>query len=529
MEIKMRENLPVTQIEERVSANQNILSTTQPDGKIKYVNQDFLDISGFTKEELLGNDHNIVRHPDMPQAAFKGLWDSMHAHKSWLGLVKNRCKNGNHYYVSALVTPVIKNANIFEIQSVRTQPTQESIDRADDIYQQLNQGKTPSRIRNSIFSLTVNVLILQVITAICSIAAVTLTSNTIALFIIAVCGAGSMASSILLLKPFRCLVKKANKIHTDNVARYIYTGKNNDISQIELAFSFQSAEASSLIGRMSDSAKQINIGTSALSGAVQSNERAAETQFSMTDQAAAAVEEMSSSVQEVAKNASNAAAAARVSLEITKTSQVKLNQNKDSIMKLSREVSAASTIIENLKQTSNAIASVLDVIRGIADQTNLLALNAAIEAARAGDAGRGFAVVADEVRSLATRTQVSTEEIQEMIESLQTGTKDAVDSMASSETHAVICAQESEQMVDQLQKIHGSVGNITDMAANIATAVDQQSSVAGEISNNLLDIRQLAQENLESTVASDACSNFDTMATDMDELAAQFWNEKMSI
>ena len=118
----MQENLPVTQKEIPVSKAQNILSTTQPDGKIKYVNQDFLDISGFSKEELDNKDHNIVRHPDMPPAAFKGLWNAVQSHDSWLGIVKNRCKNGDHYYVSAFVTPIIKNNTVFEVQSVRTKP-----------------------------------------------------------------------------------------------------------------------------------------------------------------------------------------------------------------------------------------------------------------------------------------------------------------------------------------------------------------------------------------------------------------------
>ncbi|EPJ43417.1 MAG: hypothetical protein OFPII_41840 [Osedax symbiont Rs1] len=522
----MRENLPVTEKEIKVLELQNILTTTQPGGKIKYINQDFLDISGFSEEELLNKDHNIVRHPDMPAAAFKGLWSTIKNHHSWLGIVKNRCKNGDHYFVSAFVTPIIKNGSIFEIQSIRTKPTQDAIDRADILYPQLKTGKTPKVLKNSALTLTTKFILLQLLTLLITAAIFWFTASQTTLLILPVIGFISMFFTFLLLKPFRRLVQKSKKIHDDNVARYIYTGAANDIAQIDLALIYQAAETSSLIGRMSDNATQLKEGAVSLDKAVKFNGSTADTQFKMTDQASVAIEEMSASVQEVAKNANNAAAAANESLLITKSSEQQLNKNQASILKLSSEVSSAATIINDLHKSSKDITSVLIVIRSIADQTNLLALNAAIEAARAGDAGRGFSVVADEVRSLATRTQVSTEEIENIIEVLQTGTEKAVKSMVTSQEHASICAKESELMVKQLEGIRSSVGNITGMTGNIAVAVEQQSSVATEISENLLEIRQLAQESLESTVAADASQSFSKMATDMDELAMQFWNKK---
>ncbi|EPJ47411.1 MAG: hypothetical protein OFPII_12980 [Osedax symbiont Rs1] len=524
----MQENLPVTQKEISVSEAQNILSTTQPDGKIKYINQDFLDISGFSKEELDNKDHNIVRHPDMPPAAFKGLWNAVQNHDSWLGIVKNRCKNGDHYYVSAFVTPIIKNNTVFEVQSVRTKPTQDAVDRANEVYPQLKDNKTARALNNSPLTLTSKFVLLQLVVLIISVLTLLFFPVKTALIVIPIAGIISMILTFFLLKSFRLLVNKSKKIHQNNVARYIFTGGSNDIAQIELALIYQAAETSSLIGRMSDSAKQLKEGTRGLNEAVKSNDESADIQFNMTDRASAAIVEMSASVQEVAKNANNTATAANESLLITKSSESQLNLNKASILKLAEEVSSAAKIIDGLRQSSNEITSVLDVIRGIAEQTNLLALNAAIEAARAGDAGRGFSVVADEVRSLATRTQDSTAEIQNMIEALQNGTKQAVVSMTTSQERASVCADESEQMVKQLQDIRSSVGNITEMADNIATAVDQQSTVATEISSNLQEIRKLAQENLESTVAADASDSFSHMATDMDELAMQFWNKKVS-
>ncbi|MCK3483873.1 PAS domain-containing protein, partial [Escherichia coli] len=117
------------------------LSTTSPQSHITYVNPDFIKISGFTEEELLGQPHNIVRHPDMPPAAFEHMWSTLKSGRSWMGLVKNRCKNGDHYWVSAYVTPIAKNGSIVEYQSVRTKPEPEQVLAAEKLYAQLRSGK----------------------------------------------------------------------------------------------------------------------------------------------------------------------------------------------------------------------------------------------------------------------------------------------------------------------------------------------------------------------------------------------------
>ncbi|SQP13356.1 PAS domain-containing protein [Escherichia coli] len=123
----MRQNLPVTGRNLELPKDANILSTTSPQSHITYVNPDFIKISGFTEEELLGQPHNIVRHPDMPPAAFEHMWSTLKSGRSWMGLVKNRCKNGDHYWVSAYVTPIAKNGSIVEYQSVRTKPEPEQV------------------------------------------------------------------------------------------------------------------------------------------------------------------------------------------------------------------------------------------------------------------------------------------------------------------------------------------------------------------------------------------------------------------
>ena len=137
----MKKNLPVTGVEEDYPESINILSTTDPKGMIRYVNDDFIKLSGFNEDELLNHNHNIVRHPDMPPAAFADLWDNIKQEQPWMGIVKNRCKNGNHYWVNAYVSPIIRDGKIVEYQSVRRKPSREQINRADALYGQLNEGQ----------------------------------------------------------------------------------------------------------------------------------------------------------------------------------------------------------------------------------------------------------------------------------------------------------------------------------------------------------------------------------------------------
>jgi aerotaxis receptor len=150
----MKKNLPITGVEKTFSEDANILSTTDLKGSITYINKDFIDISGFEADELVGFNHNIVRHPEMPPAAFQNLWDTVKEGRSWMGIVKNRCKNGDHYWVDAYVTPIRENGQTVEYQSVRSLAKEEYRARADKLYQQLNQGKVPSTIKPGKLSVT---------------------------------------------------------------------------------------------------------------------------------------------------------------------------------------------------------------------------------------------------------------------------------------------------------------------------------------------------------------------------------------
>jgi methyl-accepting chemotaxis protein len=212
------------------------------------------------------------------------------------------------------------------------------------------------------------------------------------------------------------------------------------------------------------------------------------------EQVATAMNEMSATVSEVSKNAANAASAATDADDRAKDASAVVNTTVETINNLASEVERASEMIENLKGDSLSIGAVLDVIRDIAEQTNLLALNAAIEAARAGEQGRGFAVVADEVRTLASRTQQSTREINDMIEKLQNGANQAVSVMEAGRTKAVESVEQAAKAGEALEAITGVVDNIKSMNMQIASAAEEQSATAEEINRNIVNISEVAQE-----------------------------------
>ncbi|WP_368174680.1 methyl-accepting chemotaxis protein [Aeromonas sp. R5-4] len=223
-----------------------------------------------------------------------------------------------------------------------------------------------------------------------------------------------------------------------------------------------------------------------------------------TDQVVTAVTEMSSTAQEVAASASNAATATSDAARESDAARGVVSGAINSINRLVGEVHTASGVIEQLAQETAKIGSVVEVIRGIAEQTNLLALNAAIEAARAGEQGRGFAVVADEVRSLAGRTQQSTKEINEMLQRLQGGVKQAVEVMQASEDRSHETVQEASHIASSLDSMVMAVSTINDMNIQIATAAEEQHAVSEEINKNLVAIQQIVSELTSAAVESNS-------------------------
>jgi methyl-accepting chemotaxis protein len=278
-----------------------------------------------------------------------------------------------------------------------------------------------------------------------------------------------------------------------------------------------------LIGRVANTSSQVREASERLLGLNGQTQEMVTKQHMSTDMVATAVNEMSATVQEVARSASTAAEAASQADADAREGSNRVNSSTHAIHELAQDVEQATGVIHTLKNEAEGVGSVLDVIRGIAEQTNLLALNAAIEAARAGEQGRGFAVVADEVRTLASRTQQSTTEIQEMIERLQSGAQDAVSVMDAGRDKFQKSVDLAESAGQSLSEITQSVAAIRDMNAQIASAAEEQSTVTEDINRNVNEINANSDHTSQvSAEAAEASSVLSEHAQELDRIVQNF-------
>ena len=297
----------------------------------------------------------------------------------------------------------------------------------------------------------------------------------------------------------------------------------NELARLGKAFNKFVVKIQDVVIDVANSTDTLSLSADEMSSIAQSTKMSVEQQKSGVEQVAAAINEMSASVQEVATNTSDAASSAMEADEQAKHINLIVDDTIKSVSKLASEVEQIGTVINELQNQTQNIDTVLDVIKGIAEQTNLLALNAAIEAARAGEQGRGFAVVADEVRTLASRTQDSTQEIQEIIESLQSGANSAVDAMKSGSEEAQVTLQKAGEAGSSLTTITRAIESISSMNTQIATSAQEQSAVANDINQNISSISVLADQSAEGvTHAQSVSGKLSTLSNHLADLVRQF-------
>ncbi len=306
-------------------------------------------------------------------------------------------------------------------------------------------------------------------------------------FIIILTGALSYVVPKVLVSSVNDLTRRIKEISEGDgdLTQRINSKRTDELGKLASAFDDFVAKLQTLISEISSSSTSLENNAVQLTNTHENAQRVSNEQTRSIEQIAAAVNEFSVSIREVAERTLSTANETDHTAELTTQGMKIIDNSVDEINQLANSIKKANQVIEQLASESNNIATVLEVIRNIAEQTNLLALNAAIEAARAGEQGRGFAVVADEVRSLASKTQKSTEEIQNMIDKLQSGVKDAVSSILDGSNRVEKNVELSLNIQQMFESIQSSATIVSDMATQIATATEQQSSVSEELSTNL--------------------------------------------
>ncbi|WP_319784161.1 PAS domain-containing methyl-accepting chemotaxis protein [Oceanisphaera sp. IT1-181] len=530
----MKKNLPVTDREKSFVGQDKLITVTDKQGNITECNDAFVAMSGFTREELLGQPHNIVRHPDMPAAAFGVMWEHLKSGKPWMGVIKNRCKNGDFYWVDAYVTPMTRNGEITGYESVRSAPKRPDVLRTQRLYTKL-QNQTSNQASNQTASQSSNKARgflpyfapyqLFLVLALLAWLGLWQSGHNILAQI-------GLALSVLIYAVWVSRVRHSaiNSLNgllrnsfSHELAVQSYTDDRGGVGKLKVAILSELSHLGTVISRIENAASNVAQETDTGLSLTQNTRSEIECQQSETAQVATAMNQMSTTIHEVSRHVSDTAVAADTANTLVNQGSAIAEVTKQSIETLRNTVTDIGVSVSAVSEQTGCIAKAAQMIEQIADQTNLLALNAAIEAARAGEQGRGFAVVADEVRNLAKRTQASTQEIYSIIKELTQRADDAVSVAYQGAANAdagVARVVESSAMLDG---IADSVSQIANMSTQMAAAVEQQASVAEEINRQVVNISGLADSSADSaTQASSSLLHLKTISVDLHELVVRF-------
>ncbi|MET3555911.1 methyl-accepting chemotaxis protein [Burkholderia sp. 567] len=508
----MRNNQPVTQREFEFPDDATLMSTTDADSYIKYANAAFIQVSGFSPEEIEGQPHNVVRHPDMPKEAFADMWATLKNGEPWTALVKNRRKNGDHYWVRSNTVPVMRNGQPTGYMSVRTKASRDEIAAADALYRAFREGKAGNRrfhkgliVRTGLMRVaslfqTISVRA-RLHSTLCVLApavvgagwACGLTGGGLAVFAAATAGVSVAAGLWLdaqIARPLMQLRDQALRVATGESRRGVAMNRVDEIgmtlrtiNQLGLMFRWLVDDVSEQVHNVQRASNEIAQGNNDLSA--------------RTEQASTSVQQTAASMAEMTATVSSNAETALQANQLSVSAS-------DAAERGGQAVSEVVATMNDITASSRKIADIIGVIDGIAFQTNILALNAAVEAARAGDQGRGFAVVAGEVRALAQRSANAAKEIKTLIGA-------SVDRVESGARIVDGAGKTMEDIVTQVKRV-------SDLIAEISSSTAEQSTGVAQVDQAVVHLDNITQQNAalveQSTAASESLKQQATRLVD---------------
>ena len=474
----MRNNGPVTSREYLIPDGATLVSTTDLKSRITYCNPSFIEVSGYARDELLGQPHNMIRHPDMPQEAFRDMWDTLAAGQPWSALVKNRRKNGDHYWVVANVTPVLEDGRVSGYMSVRTRADRQQIDAAERLYADMRAEAVSGRLRTRLqrgrlqrgfdYGLASQLGTMSVVLALASAGLGRALPVEVGLACAVVLG---LAAAWWLrgraLAPLIAVTAATHRMAAGDLRQSLPSASSDEMGNINRGLSQLNVNLRAVVGDVREQVEGINTASREISSGSADLSSRTESQASNLQQTAASLEQITGTIR---ANADTARSANEMAEQATALAE--------------RGGRSVSTVVERMgeiRRASERIGEIVQVIDGISFQTNLLALNAAVEAARAGEHGRGFAVVAGEVRMLAARTSAAAKEIKSLIEA------------------SAVQVEGGSRLVEEtgrtVQQTLTAIRRVTALVADISNASLEQASSIAEVNSAVAQLDGLTQQN----------------------------------